>query len=330
MKELLGISEGNEFSLLLLSDGTVYSFGENKNSELGLGESAPPRTTLPKHLPSLSNIKQISAGMTHAIALTKDGLVYAWGKNNYGQVSLEIKGNVKSPYLVRPLKNIESVSAAIGYTLALDSNGHVWQWGSDSSKDVSSLEMHDGLQNIVWIGATDPFALALNDLGELYWWGSPTYFSQNPNAPTLPGKFPFDKKIIAVSAGVSHVLFKTTDGTLYGFGENYDSQLGPFYKAWDPNIPVKINIGRARSVKTFVAGRDFSAILTNNDKLYLWGTTYTPNTEQESFVYGSSTFIPVKNKLFLNLPFTNSATLPPPPSNIENAWRKLRAGELVL
>ena len=127
---MLGLSEGNQFTLLLLSDGSVYSFGENEEGELGLGEIALQSTNIPTLIPSLANVKQIAAGSTDAVALSNDGLVFAWGKNDYGQVSLGIKENVKSPYHIKPLLNIKSVSAACGYTVALDNDGHVWQWGS--------------------------------------------------------------------------------------------------------------------------------------------------------------------------------------------------------
>lgn len=334
MKDLVGISEGDAFSLLLLSDGSVYSFGENENDELGLGESEPQSVHLPKLIPSLTSVKQIAAGLSHGVALTTDGSVYAWGKNNFGQVSLMIEGNVKTPYLIQPLKNIKSVSAAIGYTVALDTYGSVWQWGSNSSKAKAPLKKLDGLQNIVWVGATDPFSLALNDQGELYWWTSPTSYTQSATAPPLPAKYPIDKKIIEVSAGVNHALFKTVDGTLYGFGENYAFQLGALTSTWgelwNPNIPIIMNIGKLSSVKSFIAGRDFSAILTKTNRFYLLGTTYLPNSQQESSVYRTPTLISAKNKNFLNLLFTSSATLPPSPQFIEITWRKLKALEIAL
>ena len=249
MKELLGISEGNYFSLLLLSDGSVYSYGDNFNSELGLGEKSLLSTNTPKLIPSLPFVKQIAAGMAHSVALTNNGLVFAWGKNNFGQVALEIRGNVKSPVQIRPLKNIQSVSAAIGYSLALDANGTVWQWGSDTTREDSPLQKPTGLQNIVWIGAADTFSLALNNQGELYWWSPPSYSPLGPFAPTLPEKFSFDKKIIAVSVGVCHALFQTENGNVYGFGENYAAQLGDTLGVQHPNIPIKLNLGNVRDVK---------------------------------------------------------------------------------
>ena len=112
-------------------------------------------------------------------------------------------------------------------------------------------------------------------------------------------------------------------------GDNDSSQLSA-NKEWYPNIPKRLNIGRVRTIKSFVAGKDFSAILTNTNKFYLWGTVYNPNTGKVSFFYNTPTLISVTNKKYLNLLFTSSATLPPTPSNIESAWRKLKASEIAL
>jgi len=40
----------------------------------------------------------VSAGGFHSLALTKDGKVYAWGRNDFGQANVvqEIQGKVKS------------------------------------------------------------------------------------------------------------------------------------------------------------------------------------------------------------------------------------------
>ena len=71
----------------------------------------------------------------------------------------------------------------------------------------------------------DPFSLALDSSGDLYWWDSPTFFTRDIKAPSLPTKILFDKKIIVASVGIGHVLFKTLDGNLYGLGDNDSSQL---------------------------------------------------------------------------------------------------------
>ena len=113
--------------------------------------------------------------------------------------------------------------------------------------------------------------------------GAPQLIPSKSKCPYLTGKFPFDKKIIAVSAGVSHALFKTMMELFMVLAKITIRSWDLSYKAWDPNIPVKINIGKVRSVKTFVAGRDFSAILTNNDKLYLWGNNVFPKHRTRIF-----------------------------------------------
>jgi len=53
-------------------------FGNNNCQYLLPGEIEYKR--IPELIPGLSNIKQISSGMYHYLALSEDGSVYAFGK----------------------------------------------------------------------------------------------------------------------------------------------------------------------------------------------------------------------------------------------------------
>lgn len=79
---------GRESSLVATNRGTLYAFGSNSRSQLGIEtlESAINQSTPVKieHLKG-KKWKQIAMGAEHTCALTEDGVVYVWGANDDGQ-----------------------------------------------------------------------------------------------------------------------------------------------------------------------------------------------------------------------------------------------------
>src|SRR5580693_6117107 len=74
------------FSIILTEDG-LYSFGNNENGELGLGNNTDQN--IPHKITQFNSdtIVSIACGGNHTLVLTKDGL-YSFGNNNYGQLGL--------------------------------------------------------------------------------------------------------------------------------------------------------------------------------------------------------------------------------------------------
>ncbi|MCX6381129.1 MAG: hypothetical protein NT023_16935 [Armatimonadetes bacterium] len=78
------IATGNQHTLALKWDGTVWAFGRNVEGELGDGTKVSRYT--PKQVAGLSGIVRVSAGGQHCAAVKLDGTVWAWGYNNKGQL----------------------------------------------------------------------------------------------------------------------------------------------------------------------------------------------------------------------------------------------------
>ena len=146
----------------------VYSWGILSDGRLGIGNMNDLRKKFdrdsqaskgripiyrrrPTRLSSLdySNIIDVSAGLSHALAVGEDGVVVAWGKNSAGQCSFSVcesnkRGNLKGhnsrgmwddvfvPQKV-PMFGVNnparSVSAGSYHSAAVDSIGRVWTWG---------------------------------------------------------------------------------------------------------------------------------------------------------------------------------------------------------
>src|SRR4029078_12169739 len=91
------------YSLALKADGTVWGWGGNGKGQLGDGTFTTPRL-VPQRVGQavgLSSNRQISAGWEHALALRSDGTVWAWGKNDYGQIGDGTLANQPTPVQVK-------------------------------------------------------------------------------------------------------------------------------------------------------------------------------------------------------------------------------------
>ena len=80
------VSLGNSHSLFLTEDGEILSCGIDDYGRLGTGASS--NATVPAPLTELvdDTIVQVAAGNAHSIALTDDGKIFTWGRNDAGQL----------------------------------------------------------------------------------------------------------------------------------------------------------------------------------------------------------------------------------------------------
>lgn len=88
INDVVDIALGNEASIILRSDGSVWGAGTNSLGELGL----PNTTSLnprPFKINGLSSISKISMGSYHAIAVDTNGDTWGWGSSGRGQLGFD-------------------------------------------------------------------------------------------------------------------------------------------------------------------------------------------------------------------------------------------------
>jgi hypothetical protein len=73
------IFTGNRNGFILTYD-QVYSFGNNEDGQLGVGDNR--NRNIPTLVSVPNTIIKISSGMEHTLMLTRDGIVYSCGKLN--------------------------------------------------------------------------------------------------------------------------------------------------------------------------------------------------------------------------------------------------------
>ncbi|MCX7748368.1 MAG: fibronectin type III domain-containing protein [Clostridia bacterium] len=143
---------------------------------------------------------QVAAGAYHAVAVSKDGSAYAWGRNEQGQLGIGYLNQSESIRKIGNLSGIKQLGAGYGTSVALMNDGRVFVWGDNSYGQI-------GIK-----------------AGGYY--SSPTQVSVSD--------------IVQVAVGYYHVLALKRDGTVYAWGYNYSGELGVgTVQAYDNPVQVK-------------------------------------------------------------------------------------------
>jgi len=127
------ISAGENHTVALKTDGTVWAWGSNTSGQLGDGTGGEYETSIISvQASSLTGVTAISAGEEHTVALKSDGTVWTWGYNKYGQLGDGTKKTRKTPVRVTGLSDVTAISAGLYHTLALKTDETVWAWGANA------------------------------------------------------------------------------------------------------------------------------------------------------------------------------------------------------
>jgi alpha-tubulin suppressor-like RCC1 family protein len=189
------------------------------------------------NVPTLVNIPnqkiiQVAPGDSHTLALTEEGQVYAWGYNGVSQLGTGDTNQTTTPILIK-INNEKIISLAAGYahSLAITRKGDLYIWGYNNCGQ-----------------------LGLGDTSDR----------------TTPTKVTsLNKKVIRGVAGYQQTFVVTEDGDLYSFGFNSNGELG-LGDTSNRTTPHRVNLGNQK-VKSLSAGGESMIILTESNKLFVWG-----------------------------------------------------------
>ncbi|HOM27233.1 MAG TPA: hypothetical protein PKV21_06980, partial [bacterium] len=135
VKDVIKVTAGWDFSVILKKDGTVWTFGDNKYGQLGNGTTENRNYAVqvkgPEGKGYLKNIIDIKAGAFHVLALAKDGTVWAWGDNEFGQLGDGTYIQRIFPVKTKEIKDIEKIVCGAFHSFAIDKKGNLYGWGKN-------------------------------------------------------------------------------------------------------------------------------------------------------------------------------------------------------
>jgi alpha-tubulin suppressor-like RCC1 family protein len=138
---------GNQFTLVVMGDGTMRSFGTNTDGQLGR-LTGNQFDAMPGQVTNLTGVTQASAGYQHACAVTGQGALYCWGANDFGQLGLGMSSGqpVTLPAQVTlPMgKQAKQVSCGSYHSCALMTDGTVYCFGRNNTGQSGHFYGGDG------------------------------------------------------------------------------------------------------------------------------------------------------------------------------------------
>ena len=278
------ISGGDDYSLALKSDGTLYAWGKNDRGQLGIGTTTDNELT-PQQVGNDSDWKAISAGFSHSLALKSDNTLYAWGDNRLGALGNGENGadlgdkskDKTAPIQIGTDRDLQTISAGSSYSLAVKTDNTLHVWGHNRIGQLGLGDTTDRNRptrvSTGWktVSARFGHSLAIKTDNTLHAWGY-NRFKQlglgdgtNRNSPTQVGSTADWK---AVVAGEYHSLALKDDNTLYAWGHNATGQLG-LGDSTNRDRPAKV--GSDTDWKAVDGGENFSLALKDNGTLYAMG-----------------------------------------------------------
>ncbi|TAJ78805.1 MAG: hypothetical protein EPO42_07300 [Gallionellaceae bacterium] len=287
---MTAIAAGFQHTVALKDDGTVWAWGYNVLGTLGYAsmDCANPVygqffwtcSDVPTQLTGITgSVAAIAGGYSHTLAVTSDGQVWAWGRNDTGQLgtlaancnrsitqmlpsilqaqaldtvfdpATQACNTTPTPVNAIP-GSIVAVSAGMRHSLALMSDGTVWAWGG-------------------------------NYYGQLGYTPAVNLFTNSDTcvvttALTMPCSY--DPKpvlgldhVVAISAGTQHNLALKGDGTVWAWGYNAMGQLGTGAAAGFVYNQTPKQVPGLTGIISIAAGAYHSLAVKNDGTVWAWG-----------------------------------------------------------
>ena len=296
---VVAVASGYNFNFAIKSDGTLWGFGLNQFGQLGDGTFNNTRPS-PVQVPGLSGVVAATGSYGTAYAIESDGSLWAWGKNDAGQVGIGSQtltgcSCVPTPTRVPTISGVTAVAASGENVMALTSDGTVWAWGDNAEGEVGngtcSSATFDNVfspfhlpspTGITAIAATTGDSYALASDGTIWDWGGNgegqlgRSGARCSSATTSPGQVPNFGGVVAIAttktgggfaftATVSAIL---SDGTVWNWGDNNGCELG---NGTDFNSPVPIQVPNVGSIIAIADGFEYSIAEKSDGTLVAWG-----------------------------------------------------------
>ncbi|MSQ27652.1 MAG: hypothetical protein EXR51_05900 [Dehalococcoidia bacterium] len=273
--------------------GSTKAWGRNNYNQLGATSSntcnSLPCSLSPLEVTSLGGALALAAGAEHSLAVKGDGTVWAWDRNDAGQLGDGTTTDRTAPIQVPGLSNVTAVSAGYKHSVALKSDGTIWTWGLNDKGQLgigTTVEQHaptlvTGISGVTRIAAGYKHNIVSKQDGTAWGWGwnLSGHVGDGSDGEVNNRLSPVQvlnlTNVVRVAAGEAHSLGLKGDGTLWSWGRNDSGQLGTgnlnYYST--PHQVKKVGPGNQflTGVTEIAAGEVHSLGLTASGSVYAWG-----------------------------------------------------------
>lgn len=224
---ITAISAAESFNLALLSNGTVASFGGDSKGQLGDEgyKSTWERGLSYSTVKGLTEVTAVAAANEHAMALTRNGKVWAWGANNDGLLGRGVGGfegesgvNSRVPNEIPGLKEKAKAIAVGGASnYALLEGGEVEAWGQNTNGELGVAWNPSCKKTNSGLAECEPFICKT---------GGGNQLCETTAQPVVDSEGNPIKHVVAIAAGNEQAYALLESGRLLSWGSNRDGALG--------------------------------------------------------------------------------------------------------
>ncbi|KAJ2456017.1 hypothetical protein EV183_000360 [Coemansia sp. RSA 2336] len=245
---VVDLCAGVDHALALSVSGKVYAWGYAQQGQLGrlVMERRRLHGLTPERL-RLHDIYRIGCGSYHSFAVSKDGVVYAWGLNNFHQLGLKPNEGGSEEIVYEPTRvsalegiNIAKISGGEHHTIALAADGALYSFGRSDSHQT-------GL----------PFSTLPSDAAS-----GDSDASAHKKAITVPTQITSLPPIADFACGSNHNIALSKDKKAYTWGYGEMLQLGNGEEE-DVELPMLLEGKRVddKAILKVAAGGQHSVVL---------------------------------------------------------------------
>ncbi|MGN0594766.1 MAG: RCC1 domain-containing protein [Hominimerdicola sp.] len=310
MDNIRSVSVGQSNIAAITTDGKLYMSGTNQDGLIGNGTydydncfgvitwayKIKNDNKFQYVYPLGHNVASVSLGNTHCGAVTKDGKLYMWGDNQYGQVGLDEETLVHKatnalPTIIEPfdvprvvMNNVAMVSCSGNTTAVVNQDGELYMWGgisiNNTTKPISSPQKINGIDNAVYVNveAGSQNCAIITETGELYI--VECIYTEEDGVPSITStitKKSLDDQIVS-AVYPSQNAYITNKGELYQWNIESNKTWNDTYEEENKQIyePTKIS-GEIADNLSQLAGHSAlyttftCAAVTQDGKLYMKG-----------------------------------------------------------
>ncbi|GAB4857216.1 hypothetical protein Ancab_015124 [Ancistrocladus abbreviatus] len=208
--KIVAVAAANKHTAVVSESGEVYTWGCNKEGQLGYGTSNSGSNYAPRLVEYLKGkvFTGVAAAKYHTIVLGIDGEVYTWGhrlvtpRRVVIARNLKKNGNTPMKFHRRERLHVIGIAAGMVHSMAFTDDGALFYWVS-SDPDLRCQQLYSLCgRKVVSISAGKFWSAAVTSTGDIYMWDG----KKSKDKPLEVNRLHGAKRATAVSVGETHLL----------------------------------------------------------------------------------------------------------------------------
>lgn len=227
----MACSVGGTHTVCLSDEGIVYTFGNNKYGQLGLGHQKD--LCIPSPILILPKIRQVSCGYYFTVCLDEEESLWIFGLQSGNILTDE---GILIPQKIEDFDvPVQSIYCGGFHTLIITNDSNLWSFGQNSHsqlfldhKEPVEIPQQTIFSEISKISAGVYHSIIQNIDGEIYgcgcnFEGGTKVVKNNISVRLIAEK---SMNIVDFCCGAFHVLFLDNEGNVFSVGNSYIAELG--------------------------------------------------------------------------------------------------------